>query len=181
MKNKIIFNISFSGIMVALGMILPFLTGQIPEFGNMLCPMHIPVFICGLVCGWKYGLVVGFIIPLLRSSIFGMPPFYPTAISMSIELATYGFISGLLIKIFEEKNIKIEISVFIVLIIAMIIGRINWGLVRYLLSIFDKSNVFNLEIFFVSAFANAWPGIILHLVLIPILVITLDKITSIKH
>ena len=109
MKNKIIFNISFSGIMVALGMILPFLTGQIPEFGNMLCPMHIPVFICGLVCGWKYGLVVGFIIPLLRSSIFGMPPIYPTAVSMSIELATYGFISGLLIKIFKEKNMKIEI------------------------------------------------------------------------
>lgn len=180
MKNKIIFNISFSGIMIALGLVLPFLTGQIPELGNMLCPMHIPVFICGLICGWKYGLVVGFTIPLLRSAIFGMPPIYPGAISMSFELATYGFVSGFLFELLKNKNIKIEISIFFVLIIAMIIGRINWGLVRYLLSIFDRSNVFNIQLFIAGAFVNAWPGILLQLILIPSLIITLYKTKVLK-
>ena len=78
-----IFKITFSGISIALGLVLPFLTGQIPEIGSMLCPMHIPVFICGIICGWKYGLIVGFITPILRSVIFQMPPFYPVALSMA--------------------------------------------------------------------------------------------------
>ncbi len=82
--------------------VLPFLTGQIPEIGSMLSPMHIPVLICGIICGWKYGILVGAITPILRSVIFHMPPMYPTAISMAFELATYGFVSGLLFKIFNE-------------------------------------------------------------------------------
>ena len=101
--NKVIFKISFSSICIALGIILPFLTGQIPEIGSMLLPMHIPVLICGFICGWKYGLLVGLITPLLRSVSFGMPPIYPTAIAMSFELAAYGFISGLLFKIVNKK------------------------------------------------------------------------------
>ena len=85
-----------SAMFLTIGIILPFFTGQIPQIGSMLLPMHIPVFLCGLICGWQYGLVVGFILPLMRSFLFGMPPIYPTAISMAFELATYGFLSGLL-------------------------------------------------------------------------------------
>ena len=109
MNKNSIFKITFSSIMIAMAMVLPFLTGQIPEIGAMLCPLHIPVIICGLICGWKYGLVCGFVVPLLRSAIFGMPPMYPTAISMCFELATYGFICGILFTIFvvpEKENKK---------------------------------------------------------------------------
>lgn len=180
MKNKMIFKITFSGISIALGLVLPFLTGQIPEIGSMLCPMHIPVFICGIICGWKYGLIVGFITPILRSVIFQMPPFYPVALSMAFELATYGFVSGMVFMIFKNKNINIFISVIVSLIIAMLLGRVVWGIVRYVLALFDGSLVFNFQMFLSGAFITAWPGIILHLLLIPTLIITLYKTNIIK-
>ena len=65
--------LSVSALMLALGMVLPFFTGQIAVIGNMLLPMHIPVFLCGLLCGWRYGLFIGFSLPLLRGMVFGMP------------------------------------------------------------------------------------------------------------
>lgn len=79
--------ISLSAMFFALGLILPFFTGQIPQIGSMLLPMHIPVFLCGFICGWKYGGVIGFLLPLMRYALFGMPPIYPTGIAMSFELA----------------------------------------------------------------------------------------------
>ena len=86
--------LTLAALFLALGLVLPFLTGQIPEIGGMLLPMHIPVLICGFVCGWKYGLVVGFITPLLRMMLFGMPPL-ATAVGMAFELATYGAVTGI--------------------------------------------------------------------------------------
>lgn len=175
MKNKIIFNISFTGIMIALGLVLPFLTGQIPEIGSMLCPMHIPVFICGLICGWKYGLIAGLLTPVLRSITFGMPPLYPTAISMSFELATYGFTSGLFFQLFKKLKTKYILNTYLTLIISMLLGRIVWGIARYVISIFDGSNLFNIKIFITGAFISAWPGILLQLILIPSLMFILVK------
>ena len=86
--------IVFSAFFLALALALPFLTGQIPQIGNMLSPMHFPVLLCGFICGWPYGLAVGFIAPLLRFMVFGMPPIFPTGISMAFELAVYGAVSG---------------------------------------------------------------------------------------
>ena len=85
------------------GLVLPFLTGQIPQFGSMLLPMHIPVLLCGFVCGWPFGLVVGLITPVLRSLMFGMPPMFPVAVAMAFELAAYGFMTGLLYKLLPKK------------------------------------------------------------------------------
>lgn len=181
MKNKTIFNISFSGICIALCLILPFLTGQIPEIGSMLCPMHIPVIICGMICGYKYGLIVGFISPILRSLIFTMPPFYPTALAMSFELLTYGLLSGLLLQLLKKTKLNIIPIIFISLIISMIGGRVVWGIVRFIMSLFDQSNVFNMNIFIAGAFVTAWPGILLQLLLIPTLIITLYKTNIIKE
>ena len=65
--KKSIKNMTLSAMFMAIGIVLPFFTGQIPRIGNMLLPMHIPVFLCGLICGWQYGAVVGFLLPLLRS------------------------------------------------------------------------------------------------------------------
>ena len=94
-----------SGVCLALCLLLPFLTGQIPQVGSMLCPMHIPVLICGLACGWPYGLVVGLIAPIFRSLLFGMPPLFPTATAMAFELAAYGAISGILYLLLPKKII----------------------------------------------------------------------------
>ncbi len=79
-----------SGVFLALALLLPFVTGQIPQIGAALAPMHIPVLLCGFVCGWPFGLVVGFVAPLLRFMLFGMPPIFPTGIAMAFELAAYG-------------------------------------------------------------------------------------------
>ena len=52
-------NLTLSAMFTALGLVLPMLTGNIPQIGSMLLPMHIPVFLCSLICGWQYGLAVG--------------------------------------------------------------------------------------------------------------------------
>ena len=118
---------TLSAMLIAIGMVLPFLTGQIPQIGNMLCPMHMPVFLCGLICGWPYGMAVGFVLPVLRSVIFGMPMLYPSAISMAFELATYGFVSGFL---YNRSRWQCIIALYRSLILAMISGRIVWGVVQ---------------------------------------------------
>ena len=83
MKKRVsVIELVLGALFLALALVLPFLTGQIPEIGSMLCPMHLPVLICGFVCGWPWGLAVGFIAPLLRSLTLGMPPLFPTAICM---------------------------------------------------------------------------------------------------
>ncbi len=121
---------TLSAMLIAIGMVLPFLTGQIPQIGNMLCPMHMPVFLCGLICGWPYGMAVGFVLPVLRSVIFGMPMLYPSAISMAFELATYGFVSGFL---YNRSRWQCIIALYRSLILAMISGRIVWGVVQTIL------------------------------------------------
>lgn len=83
-----------AALFLALAFVLPLLTGQVPKVGNMLCPMHFPVLLCGFVLGGPWGLAVGFAAPLLRSVLFGMPPMFPVAISMAFELATYGWCPG---------------------------------------------------------------------------------------
>ena len=86
----------YAAVCLALAMVLPFLTGQIPQIGQALSPMHIPVFLCGFLCGWPWGLAVGFIAPLMRSVLFGMPAIFPGACAMAFELAAYGAVSGFL-------------------------------------------------------------------------------------
>ena len=112
--------ISLSAMFFALGLILPFFTGQIPQIGSMLLPMHIPVFLCGFICGWKYGGVIGFLLPLMRYALFGMPPIYPTGIAMSFELATYGIVSGWL---FNKGKWQCVIALYKSMIMAMMMNR----------------------------------------------------------
>ena len=160
-----------AGMFLALGMILPFITGQVPQIGNMLCPMHIPVLLCGFICGWQYGLVVGFITPLLRSFMFGMPPVYPTAIVMAFELMTYGFLSGFL---YEHSRWQCVKALYRCQILAMLGGRVVWGVAQMILLGFNGSG-FTLQMFLAGAFLNALPGIVLQLVLIPSIMISLNK------
>jgi riboflavin transporter FmnP len=170
MKKLSTKNLVLSGLFLALGLVMPFLTGQIPGIGSKLLPMHIPVLLAGFVCGWPYGLAVGLIVPIFRSMLFGMPPMVPTAAAMAFELAAYGFVSGLLYKLMPKKNAYI----YGALIVSMICGRIIWGFASLLLYGL-RGNAFTWQMFMAGAFINAIPGIIIQLVIIPIIIIALQR------
>ena len=170
MNHLQIRKLTYAALFLAVALVLPFVTGQIPEIGSMLCPMHIPVLVCGFVCGWPWGLAVGFIAPLLRSVIFGMPPMFPGAVAMAFELAVYGGIAGLLYRLLPRK----KWITYAVLIISMIAGRIVWGIVRVILAGLSGSG-FTWAMFIAGAVTNAIPGIIAQLVLVPVLVIVMER------
>ena len=169
-QRKRTLKLTFSAVCLALAMVLPFLIGQIPQIGQALSPMHIPVFLCGFLCGWPWGLAVGFIAPLMRSALFGMPAFFPNACSMSFELAVYGFLSGLLYARFPKKTGYI----YLTLLLSMIVGRIAWGCARYVFAGIQGS-AFTFSAFLAGAVTNAIPGILLHIILIPLLVLALKR------
>lgn len=161
--------LAYAALCLALALVLPFLTGQIPEIGNMLCPMHIPALLCGYLCGWTWGLAVGGIAPILRSLLFARPPMF-SAIGMAFELAVYGAAAGLLYR----KLPKTNGSIYAALVIAMIAGRLVWGAAQMVLMGLQDS-VFTMEAFLAGAVTTAVPGIILQLVLIPVVVMALEK------
>lgn len=172
-KRNNIKKLTLSAMFLALAFVMPFLTGQIPKIGSMLCPMHIPVLLCGFFCGAPWGLIVGFVAPILRSFALGMPPMFPTAFCMAFELATYGFIAGWL----HNKLPKKKVNAYVSLLGAMVIGRLVWGITMFCCMGFDASK-FGLSVFLAGAVLNAVPGIIAQIVLIPVLVITLWKIVN---
>lgn len=165
-----------AALLMALGLVLPFLTGQIPQIGNMLLPMHLPVLLCGLLCGWQYGAAIGFVLPLLRFALFGMPPLFPTGIAMSVEMAVYGLLAGLL---YGRSRWQCVVALYRSLLLAMLGGRVAWGVVRVLLS-GVAGQAFTWELFMAGAFLNAIPGIVLQLVFIPALMVTLDRTGLVK-
>lgn len=171
-KNKKILRLVLAAMFLAIGLVLPFFTGQIKQIGNMLLPMHLPVLLCGLVCGWQYGLGVGFILPILRGALFGMPVFYPTGAAMAFELAAYGFIAGYLYSHAKWHCIK---SLCRCLIAAMLGGRVVWGIAMTIIMGLGNSGSFTLAAFWTGAFLNAVPGIVLQLILIPAIMLALDK------
>ena len=159
-----------AALCLALSFVMPFLTGQIPEIGSMLCPMHIPVLLCGFVCGWQWGLAVGVVAPLLRSLILGMPPLFPVAVCMAFELAAYGAIAGLMHKMLPRKKPFIYVS----LLTAMIVGRLVWGAAMFI-CLGLSGGAFGLTAFLAGAVTNAIPGIVAQIVLIPILVMLIEN------
>ena len=172
MKNhKKLLRMVLAAFFLALAYVMPFLTGQIPEAGSMLCPMHLPILLCGFVCGWPWGLIVGLVAPVFRSLLTGgFPPMFPTAVCMAFELATYGAIAGLMHKILPKKKISIYCS----LVIAMLLGRLVWG-VAMMICMGASGGTFTLAAFLAGAITNAIPGIIVQLILVPILVVLVEK------
>ncbi len=152
----------YSALFLCIAIILPFLTGQIKAVGKMLNLMHIPIFLCGFICGGFWGGVVGFIAPLLRSICFGMPALYPNAIAMAFELASYGLVVGVLYKLLYKK----KGGIFISLTLAMLIGRVIWGLSSLVLWAF-MGEAFTFILFIKGAFVDSFIGIIFHLLIIP--------------
>ena len=169
-KHNEILRMVLAALCLALAYVMPFLTGQIPEIGSMLCPMHIPVLLCGFICGWPWGLAVGLIAPLFRSFTIGMPPLYPTAVCMSLELAVYGAVSGWLHRRLPRKKPYIYVS----LLVAMLAGRLVWGGAMFVCLGIDGGQ-FTMAAFLAGAVVNAVPGIVAQIVLIPVLVMAADR------
>ena len=164
-----------SGLFLAIGLVLPFLTGQIPEIGNMISPMHFPVLLCGFICGAPYGALVGVILPPVRFLLFQMPPLYPVGLAMAFEMAAYGLVSGLVYSRVQH-NIK---GIYLSLVPAMVIGRIVWGIAQVILMGLSGGS-FTFQAFIAGALINAVPAIVLQLILIPLIIAALQKAKILK-
>ena len=160
-----------AALFLAVGVVLPSLTGSIKEIGDSLLPMHLIVMLCGAICGWKYATCVGFVLPFFRSMLFSMPPLYPNAVWMALELATYGFVIGFLYSLRKEYK---RWSLF------LLAGRIVWGVSKAIfLGVAGKP--FGFEAFIVGGFLDAIPGILLQLILVPVIVEIVERVRGKKN
>ena len=159
-----------AALFLALAYTIPYLTGQIPEIGSMLCPMHLPILFCGFLCGPWWGLSIGVIAPIFRSLMLGMPPLFPTALAMAFELAAYGFVAGYMHKLLPRKKPYVLCS----LITAMIVGRLVWG-AAMLICLGISGGSFTFSAFLAGAVINAVPGIAAQIILVPTIVILIDN------
>lgn len=163
--------LAVTAMLFAVGMVLPFFIGQIPAIGKMLLPMHIPVLLCGFIVGWQYGALIGFLLPIVRGLVFGMPPLYPNAVAMAFEMAAYGFVSGYL---YSHARWQCTKMLYISLVTAMLAGRIVWAFAEVIL-LGIGGNIFTWKMFATGAFLNAIPGIIVQLTLIPLIMVALRR------
>lgn len=175
-KNGLIKNITLTALFLAIGFVLPMLFGQIPFIGQMLLPMHIPIFLCALICGWKYSAVIAIALPILRSLIFGVPVIYPTAIAVALEMAAYGIITGIIYQRMKKRSIK---TVYISMLSAMLLGRVV-RLFGEIILLGLGGNSFAWSSFVSGVLLSAIPGIILQLVLIPSIMLLLSRIGAVK-
>jgi len=152
-------------LFIAMGIVLPIGFHIFGDVARVLSPMHIPVFIGGALLGPSAGLIIGALTPLLSSLFTGMPPVLPMLPMMFVELAIYGALTGYLFKV-KKYNI------FVSLLISMLIGRIGCGIVVWILvHLFKFSGLEgNLLIYISGTIIKGLPGIVLHLILVPIVV-----------
>lgn len=158
-----------TAVCIALCYVLPLMFHGIQNAGSIFCPMHIPVFICGLVCGWPYGLLCGLAGPALSSALSGMPPvaYLP---SMMVELAIYGLAAGLMMKLVHTKSTYADL--YISLIVAIICGRVLAGVAKAL--IFARGS-YTISAWVAGSVVTSWPGTVIQLVFIPTIVFALMK------
>lgn len=141
--------------------------------GRVLSPMHIPVLLCGLVCGSFYGMFCGIAGPILSSILSGMPPM-TMLFSIIPELMVYGLVTALLMK--YVRTGKLLADIYISLVAAMLLGRIVGGIAKALfIALVASGDTFNISIWVSSYFVSTLPGIIIHLILVPMLVTVLIK------
>lgn len=164
----------FAALFLALGWLLPLLTGQNRDLGNMLSLIHIPAYLAGFLLGPWYGLGLGLLIPISRSVLFGMPVLYPRALCMAFEMAVYGGLTGGLYRIFSKGTMKRIIAIYASVIPAMLAGRVVWGIGRAVCGLFS-AEPFTWGAFVAGGFVTAWPGMVVQMILLPILVVTLTK------
>jgi thiamine transporter ThiT len=158
-----------TALCISLCVVLPLAFHAIPQGGSIYCPMHIPVLLCGLICGWQFGLFCGLAGPLLSTLILQMPPMAMLPAIM-IELCAYGFVSGLVLQTVHTG--KRTADLYISLIAAMLSGRVLSGILQALLF---SAGHYAFSTWVTAYFLTSLPGMIIQLVLIPILITALEK------
>lgn len=158
----------WAALFLAIGIVIPYIFHATALPGQIFLPMHIPVLLCGVILGKRYGLIIGILLPFINSVLLGMPPIFPTGVAMAFELATYGVITGLL---YKDK----KCNIFVSLIGAMVIGRVVSGIVNYIL-LTVGGNGFVFTAFLTTTFVKAIPGIIIQLILIPVILKAIDHV-----
>ena len=157
-------------VCIALCYVLPIAFHSV-GLGSILSPMHVPVLLCGLVCGSGAGFLCGLVGPVLSSLLSGMPPML-MLVRMIPELCVYGLVAGLVMKrLHTGSNAK---DVYISMVAAMIAGRIVGGIATAVFFIVT-SGVYSVALWFTSYFVESIPAIAAHLVLVPVLVFSLQK------
>ena len=161
-------NMTFAAVCIALCVVLPIAFHSIPDAGSVFLPMHIPVLICGMICGWPYGFICGLMGPLLSSALTGMPP---VAIlpAMMVECGAYGMVSGIMLKLVHTKNTYGDL--YIALVVAMLAGRVLSGIAKALIFMPGIS----MTAWIMASFVTALPGILIQLVFLPSVVQMLMK------
>lgn len=158
-----------TAVCIALCYVVPLLFHGVQNAGRVFLPMHLPVFLCGLICGWQYGLLCGLAGPALSSLLTSMPPAAMLP-SMMLELAVYGCISGLMMRFIRTKNTYADL--YISLIAALLCGRVVAGLMQAL--IFSKG-AYSMTAWVSGYVVTSWPGTLIQLVLLPSVVFALMK------
>ena len=158
-----------ASMMVALCVVLPIAFHAVPNGGATFLPMHIPILLCGMLCGWHYGVICGLLGPLLSCLLTGMPAMAILP-AMMVECAVYGLVTGLTLRFVRTG--KWYIDLYIALILAMLLGRVMSGVA--------KAWIFSMGLtmkgWVTASFVTALPGIVIQLALVPLLVAMLMKL-----
>lgn len=169
-KMSSVKKVTISAVCVALCCVLPAAFHSV-GLGTAFSPIHIPVLLCGIVCGGMYGLICGILGPIFSSIITGMPGTAMLA-SMVPELMTYGLAAGIMMD--KIRTGKLTSDLYISLGTAMLAGRIVGGIAKALFYM-SSGEAFTLAVWISGYFVSTLPGIVCHLIVIPIVVVTLMK------
>ena len=168
MKMSQIKRLTITALSVALCVVLPMAFHVIPNAGSVMLPMHIPVLLCGLICGWQHGLLCGILGPLVSSLVTGMPP---AAIlpGMMVECGMYGCVGGLLMERIRTGSLYVDL--YLSLPVAMLAGRVISGIVKALI----LTPGLSFAAWATASFVTALPGISIQPILIPTLIVALTR------
>lgn len=173
-KQFTVKNITVCAMCMALCCVLPLAFHSV-GLGQAFSPLHFPVILCGLVCGPILGVICGVLGPVLSCLTTGMPP-VAALITMVPELLTYGLVCGLVMLFVRTKHLMTDL--YAAMVPALIAGRVVGGVFKALFFT-GSAGGYTLSMFVSSYLVGTFPGIIAQLVLIPLLVLTLEKTRAI--
>ena len=168
MKKSNIKRMTLTALCIALCVVVPMAFHVIPNAGQVMLPMHIPVLLCGLVCGWQYGLLCGILGPLVSSVLTGMPPAAMLP-GMMVECGMYGCVGGLMMEYIHTGSLYADL--YISLPVAMLMGRVISGIVKALI----LTPGLSFTAWATASFVTALPGISIQLILLPTLIVALTR------
>ncbi len=168
MKMTPVKRIVLTALFLALCLVLPYAFHMIPNAGSIFLPMHIPVLLCGMTCGWAYGGICGLLGPLLSSVLTAMPP-AAVLPGMMVECCAYGLVTGLMMR--YVRTGKEALDLYLSMVTAMLLGRVLSGIAKAL--IFTPG--LSLAAWATASFVTALPGICIQLALLPVVILALTR------